>query len=424
MTVALIDCNSFFCSCERLFNPQWEKKPLVVLSHQDGCVVSATREAKRLGISIGVPYFQIKDLFQLHGGVAISSNFALYADLSARVMQTLSQRSSHIEIYSVDEAFLDFSGLSIEEQFEQGRLLTSVVKQHVGIPTSIGIAPTKVLAKLANHLAKTMNQEDGVFQLVDEKKISEWLEQIPVEDIWGIGKKSAQKLRLIGIGTAKEFRDETREALIQKLLTKVGRQIQDELRGIPCLSLRESFEAKKQIAHARLFPQSFTHKQDVEALLCRYVSRAAEKLRSQQSVCSMISIYIRTDYHKEDPQYQGYECTHLGGSTSDTKKLVKVTMDMLKKIFRPGYTYKKGGVILSQISSKSEHQLSLFGPEDSYEDDQLMKVMDSMNKKEGRETLQLAACGTRKEWGASGDASLFYRSPYYTTKWEDLLKVR
>ncbi|MFY7992663.1 MAG: Y-family DNA polymerase [Bacteriovoracaceae bacterium] len=413
---ALMDCNSFYCSCERVFRPDLKRKPIIVLSNNDGCAVSITPEAKALGIKMGGPFFEMRDLIRKHNISVFSSNYTLYGDLSSRVMSLLSSFTPDLEIYSIDEAFLDFSTLTHFNLIEYSHHIRNLVEQRTGIPISIGLGPTKVLAKLANHIVKK-NRIIGVFSLLDPQVREEVLSTFPIEDIWGIGRKSAAKLKVYGIKTAKDFRDFNNDKLIQSILTKTGRKIQDELRGISCIFLTE-MDDKKVIASTRSFGTPIYEKSEIREAVASYITQAAEKMRKQNNLCMALSVYIRTSHFKEN-----FSCGQRSHSfhlpTDDTLELIKAGMDIVDAIFQRGVPYRKAGIFLFDMTPKGAQQLDLLSAPPKQGNEKLMSLIDQINQRYGKQTIKSAACGTKSLWAMLSD----YKSPSYTTSWKEILKV-
>lgn len=418
--MALVDCNSFYCSCEIAFRPDLEKRPVVVLSNNDGCVVSRNQLAKDLNIKMAQPFYEIKDIIHRYGVSYFSSNFALYADLSSRIMRTLAYFSPEMEIYSIDEAFLDLSGFEHYDLRTYGQLIQDKIYKNIHIPVSIGIAPTKVLTKIANYLAKKSAKAKGVVDLSSAKFHDIALSMVPIEDVWGIGYRSASKLKILGIKNALQFRDYSNEKQIEKLLTKVGLQIKYELKGVSCLPIELFAEKKKQIISSRTFGRPVYSFIELEQAVATYITTAAEKLRSQKSVTSLLTVYIRTNPFKGGPQYYNLGSRHFFSGTWDTRKLIAAGLEILEDIYKPGFEYKKAGVMLNNINDKMENQLALFGKFDSKKDDQLMEAVDKINNRNGRGTVKIASCGIEQQWGMSRE----FKSPCYTTRWGDIPKVR
>jgi DNA polymerase V len=413
---ALADCNSFYCSCERVFNPILNKYPLVVLSNNDGCVVSRTLEAKALGIRVGEPLFKIKHLVKKHNIQIKSSNYALYGDMSARVMRTFSDFTPELEIYSIDEAFLSLRG--IDNYFKHALKIREIVLRDTGIPVSIGIGPTKVLSKAANYFAKRGAGKYGVFALETQKEIDKYLKKMKVGDIWGVGRQSEKKLNSFGIRTAYDLKSGD-EHLVRKLMTIVGKRILKELNGESCLDIEQISQSKKQILSSRSFTKGVKSLEDLNEAVSNYVTRGAEKLRRQNSVCFTVHVFISTNRFRKN-RYFNCISMSLNSGISSTNRLISVAKAALKQIYRKGYEYKKAGVILSNIHSAKENQLSLFGPMDGEKDVLMSSTMDMINKKMGRDVIRHASCGINREW----KTEFKYRSPCFTTRWNDLIKAK
>jgi DNA polymerase V len=415
MTIALVDCNSFYCSCERIFHPQTRGRPVIVLSNNDGCAIAFSKEAKAIGFGqMCEPFFQTKERIKKHNVAVFSSNYTLYDDMSKRVMSVLKGYTPELEVYSVDEAFLSLEGFDHYDLAEYGRKIRREVLKFTGMPVGIGISKTKVLAKLANKMAK---KNSGVWPMLHDQEIDEVLKRFPVKDIWGIGSASARKLNMLRIETAYDFKMYPNEKLIQKLLTKTGREIQEELRGVSCLRLDE-IEDKKNIATTRSFGQDIYDKTSLKEAIASFASKAAEKLRYQESVCFSLTVFVHTNAFKEIPQYYGADSFTFQSGTADTVKLIKAAHEILDRIYRPGHGYKKGGVILNHIVPKTENQLDLFSGDQS-ESERLGKVMDAINNRFGPQTIKSAACGINQNWKLVAD----YKSRRFTTNWNELLAV-
>ena len=415
--LALVDCNSFYCSCERLFRSDLRNTPVVVLSNNDGCVIARTQEAKDLGIGMGEPYFKVKALCKKHSVSIFSSNFALYTNISNRVMGLLAKSAPAIEVYSVDEAFLDLTG--IENLHAFGVRTKEMILQYVGIPTAVGIAPTKVLAKIANRIAKKSSKADGVVCLDSEELTDIALRRTAVEDIWGIGRASSGKLRALGIYTAFDFKYFSNDRVIRKVLTKVGLQIKQELCGVSCFHFGEDIEKKKEVMCSRTFGKPITDKESLKESIASYICNAAEKMRDQDSVCTEITLFARTSPFKASEQYYLFERLKLANPTCDSRKIIIEALKLLDRSYRDGFEYKKAGVKLSGFFDSSEYQVNLFWPSDSPKDIQTMKVLDFITKKEGIRSLRIASCGTS---GDSWRMNRQFKSPEYTTVWKDLKK--
>lgn len=411
---ALVDCNSFFCSCERIFRPELRNKPVIVLSANDGCIISLSREAKKLGLEMGGAYFEVRQKCLQNKVTIFSTNFALYADISHRVMQIIQEGSPESEIYSVDEAFLDLTEHLSPVKFSSD--LKKRILQTTSIPVSIGIATTKVLAKLANRLAKHDENLQGIIE-IDHSNVEEALKLTEIEDVWGIGRESSQKLKALGIHTALQFRDFENIQLIQKILTKRGRQIQDELRGISCLGL-EDVEPKKMILSSRSFGQLVRDKESIGQAIAHFVTIAAEKLREQNSVCRGLGIYIRTSRFNNTPYYlnQTYRLFQTGGS--DTLFLISQAMEMLDEIYKTGFDYKKASAYLFDLTSADEYQLNFF--EDKQRNNQISQLLDRINGRYGERVVQSLACGINPQWRPLSE----HRSQRYTTNLKEICKIK
>ncbi len=414
--VGLVDCNSFYCSCEAVFRPQVRNRPVVVLSNNDGCVISLNQKAKETpGIEMGVPYFKIKDVIKKYNVGVFSSNYTLYDNMSKRVMEILRGFTSNLEVYSVDEAFMDLDGYDYFDLMEYGKKIRSEVLKQTGLPVAVGISTTKVLSKMANRLAK---KNSGVLVLKDEEAIDEALRQFPVRDVWGVGRKSALKLNMLGIKTAFDFKYYRQDHIIQKLLTKTGRQVQDELRGIHCLDM-EHAEDKKNIGTTRSFGCQVFTKQELREALAEFATHATEKLRKQKSVCFSLTAFIQTNPSKDVPQYYGSGNINFTSGTSDTLKIIKAAHEVLDDIYRAGFEYKKGGVILNHLVPRSENQMTLFD-EDTEDNESLSSVVDLINKRYGSDTIKSAACGLSQRWRTIAD----FKSARYTTAWDEILSIK
>ncbi|NOT80368.1 MAG: Y-family DNA polymerase [Bacteriovoracaceae bacterium] len=417
---ALVDCNSFYCSCERLFRPDLRNHPVGVLSNNDGCFVSRTNELKKLGVPMGAPYFQYKKICDKNKVAVFSANFALYTNISDRVMNTLFQFTPSLEVYSVDEAFLDLTGFDEKTIVDYCYHIKETVERHTGIPVGIGIGRTKVLAKVANKIAKKNEKTKGVFSVLEKEQLNWALKNFDIQDIWGIGKKSAIKMKALGIHKACDLRDFKNELLIQKQFTKIGRMIQDELREISCFPLNNETPKKKEIICSRSFGAPVFDLYSLRESVACYASLACEKLRKQESVCTEIEVYIQTNPFKETVQYARADKVRLSSPTSDTRKIIREAWTVLDRIFINGIEYKKAMVKLSHIQDAKEHQVSLFGDNDTLKDIALMQTLDRINAREGHEMVKVAACGTNK---AAWYMKQVLKSPRYVTGWSEIFKI-
>lgn len=418
--IALVDCNNFYVSCERVFQPNLNKKPVVVLSNNDGCVISRSQEAKDLGIQMGTPYFKCKEGFKIHGVKAFSSNYTLYADISKRVMETLSGFSSHIEVYSIDEAFLSFDGMCIDLT-EYGAKIKKTVYQWTGMPVSVGIAKTKVLAKIANHIAKKQRQCNGVFDLssLSEDQIDNMLNVFPVEDIWGVGRRYAMMLRQQGIKTALSLKQKDIK-WVRKKMTVAGERIVRELRGTKCIEIDTMIKNKKEITCSRSFGKKVSTIKEIKEAVSEYVTRASEKLRHQESVCTGVYVYIATALFSEDRYFKG-DLQKLVMPTANTSTIISNAHNIIDNIYVEGKKYAKAGVVLTGIINKTNIHSDLF--EVSYQtgsQEKLMSVIDGLNNKMGKGAVSFACNGIDKQWKMSQKLL----SNEYTTIWDQLAIVK
>lgn len=418
---ALIDGNNFYVSCERVFNPRLEGRPVVVLSNNDGCAVARSAEVKALGVKMGAPWFQMRDLAQKHGIIALSSNYALYADLSNRMMSVLGQFSPDQEIYSIDECFLGLSGFQHYDLIDYGQEIRQKIKQWVGLPVCVGFAGTKTLAKLANHCAKKhLAGEEGVcdFGRIDPGELSRLFASLPVGEIWGVGRQLSRQLNERGIANVEALRRADARTL-RREFSVVLKRIVAELNGVSCTAMQEIVPNKRQIISSRSFGN---YVYDLEALgeaVASYIAIAAEKLRSQGSLAGMLQVYIRTNPHQAGaPQYQRGLTIPLPEPTDDTLRLITIARWALKRIYRPGFAYQKAGVALLDLSAAGTVQLNLFSK--ARDNTRLMQVMDRINDVWGRGTLHSAAEGLQQAWRMKREK----KSPDYTTRWDQLPVAR
>ena len=419
-SIALIDVNNFYVSCERVFNPRLKNKPVVVLSNNDGCAISRSNEVKELGIAMGAPWFRMQDLVKQHGIVGLSSNYALYADMSNRVMSILRDFSPNQEVYSIDECFLDVTGFSFINLVEYGQTMRKRILDWTGLPVCVGIGATKTLAKLANHCAKKQPVFNGVcnFNALTNQELNQMLARLPVGEVWGVGRKLAPKLNTIGILTALDLKQADPRRVRQQFSIVMQKTVM-ELNGTVCIDLEEISPPKKQILSSRSFGHSVSDYNSLAESITLYMSRAAEKLRKQNSCASSVFVYIRTSPFKlDEPQYSNGLTIPMPIPTDDTRQLVKVALWGLKRIYRAGFRYAKAGVMLGELISVSEVQSDLFSTK-NFEDEKLMDVLDSINRKMGRGTMKLASEGFKKPWRMKQGN----KSPNYTTQWEDVLDV-
>ena len=413
----LVDCNNFYASCERIFNPKLNKKPIIVLSNNDGCVIARSNESKKIGIKMGVPAFKISSLIKKYNIEIFSTNFALYGDISQRVMTIIAEIIPNIEIYSIDEAFLDLSEFKIENLLKVGEYVRQRVLKCTGIPVSIGIAKTKTLSKVANYLAKK-NNTNGVFQIVDNNNDS-LLENISIEKIWGVGFKTKIFLNRYGIKSAKQLKNCDLK-WIRSNLSIVGERMVKELRGIPCNEINNLNIGKKSICTSRTFGKMVTSYTDLESSIAMYITRCAEKLRYQSCSAKIAHIFIMTNpFRKDLKQNIIYRTIQFPIHTDDTQEMLIYILRVLKKIYKKGYYYKKAGIILSGIIPTNHVQCDMFDTKNRQKSKVMMNTIDSINKKIGRDSIRYASQGYYRKWKLKQERL----SPCYTTRWNDLLKI-
>jgi DNA polymerase V len=421
---AIVDCNSFYCSAERVFRPDLLNKPVVVLSNNDGCIVSRSDEAKAVGVAMAGPYFQARHLIEQHHITVFSSNYNLYGDMSMRVMDTLRTLSPSVEVYSVDEAFLDLSHIPLPELADYSMHIRKTVEAWTGISVSVGVAPTKTLSKIANHLAKKNKKvTDCVSILANKEQQREALQVTRVGSIWGIGHAYAEKLVNLGITSAWELHNMSEEWAYKNLGGVVGARLIKELRGEPCIEMKNPLETKKMIATTRMFGDPVTDLNDIKEAIATYTSRAAEKLRRQQSAANIISVFIvpgatdhAIDFH-HGPSV-GMHVT-LPNATSVTHELIKAAMQLTDRLYENGRAYKKAGVILSGLVPDTSVQANLFVPESKNSGRILMGTLDNVNFSMRDDVLKFAASGTARNWKMRQEL----RSKRYTSRWDELFEI-
>ncbi|WP_354672495.1 translesion error-prone DNA polymerase V subunit UmuC [Vibrio metschnikovii] len=418
---ALVDCNNFYASCEKLFRPDLKDTPVVVLSNNDGCVVARSREAKSLGIKMGVPVFQIKAEMQRHGIFAFSSNYALYADLSSRVMRTLEEMAPRVEVYSIDEAFLDLTGIeSAISLVEFGQQVRARIGHWIGITVCVGIAPTKTLAKLANHAAKKYPATQGVVDLTNPDRQRRLLALVPVDDVWGVGRRLSKRLNALGITTALDLANASPRAIRDQFSVVLERTVR-ELNGESCIELEEIPPTKKQIVCSRSFGEKVTQFELLREAVCEYATRATEKLRKEQQQAKVMTVFIRTSPFKDnEPQYSSSASGELLIPSCDTRDFIELANHLLKRIWKDGFRYAKAGVMLSDFYDPGMFQPGLFDDVSTRSNSQqLMSVLDTINQS-GAGKVFFAGQGTKKDWSMKRE----HLSPAYTTRWDQLPRVK
>lgn len=418
--IALVDGNNFYVSCERVFNPALENRPVVVLSNNDGCVVSRSDEAKALGIRMGVPFFEVRPLVKSHGLVWFSSNYALYGDMSARMMALLFEFAPRQEIYSIDECFLDFTGMPGAASV-RGHEIRRRIRQCLGITTCTGIGGSKTLAKLANHVAKTSKGYGGVFDwaALPVTEQTALMGSLDVGRVWGVGRKLAEQLKQMKINTVLDLKGADAAKMRKKFSVVMARTVA-ELNGESCLELEDITEPRAHIQATRSFGRPVTAIAELREAVTSYVIRAAERLRAQYSVCAQVSVYIHTGKPRPGtPCYSASVLVPLDHATDDTRQLAAAALRGLERIYRPGYRYKKAGVMLTGLQPLSTLQPNLFSDEEQPRAGQLMVVMDAINKTYGMNTVTFAGAGIEQPWRMQS----MRRSPRYTTSWNELAIV-
>lgn len=412
---ALVDCNNFYASCERVFSPKLQGKPIVVLSNNDGCVVARSNEAKALGIGMGVPAFEVEDIMRKNGVEVFSSNYALYADMSSRVMETLSAFTPDIEVYSIDEAFLNLAGFNCSLT-DYGRKIWRTVKQWTGMPVTIGIARTKTLAKIANRVAKKSAKANGVLDLTDSAYLDKVLAETPVEKVWTVGIRTALKLKGAGIKTALALRDVDIGWVRQKFGV-VGVRTVYELRGISCYPLEQNPPVKKSIAVSRMFGKPVESVEELKEAIASYASRAGEKLRGQGLAAGVMTVYVTTSRFIEN-RYFNSHTVEFAVATSDTIELIRNACLCIDGLYRKGCAFKKCGIIFNALVPENQAQKALFDNVDRLKSQRLMRVIDSINTRLNS-PLQWAAEGLGQSW----KVKFKRRSCRYTTRWDELPEV-
>ncbi|WP_243545472.1 Y-family DNA polymerase [Pseudodesulfovibrio tunisiensis] len=419
---AMVDCNNFYVSCERVFEPSLEGRPVVVLSNNDGCVIARSNEAKALGIGMGEPAFKRKDFFAAHGVRVFSSNYALYGDMSSRVQQTLAQFSPDIEPYSIDECFLRMTETDPDKLLAIARRIRRTVRQWTGIPVCVGLARTKTLAKVANRLAKKRGSSGGAWLLDDPRQIDHELGLLEVGDVWGIGRRNARKLNALGVKTARDLTLRTRDWVREKL-TVCGLRTMMELQGIPCIEFEDEPPTAKSITCSRSFGTRITRLESLEEALCAYVQRAAAKLRARHLQAGAVQVFLLTNRFMDDPQFTGSGSLALDTPSAYTPDLQDKALTILRRIYRKGYKYQKVGVLLLDLVPEGQRQLTFADAETSEERGRqraLMRTLDTITSRFGRDSLHFAGQGLgSKEWHMRQENL----SRRFSTCWEELLVV-
>jgi len=393
--IGLVDCNSFYVSCERLFNPKIKRKPVVVLSNNDGCIISRSNEAKALGIKMGEPYFKAKDIIIKNNVNVFSSNYSLYGDLSRRVMRTLKRFNSDIEVYSIDEAFMDLSNFSDKEIEEVGKEIRSTVLKWTGIPTSIGIAKTKTLSKVANHIAK--KTKVGVTSLIGIENLDPILEKVEINDVWGVGRQLTKFYQKNGIYNAKQLKNKS-NTWIKKCSNVLSSRTAMELRGISCIELEKTTSKRKSCVVSRSFGKRVENFQELKEAVASYCLNASEKLRSENLVAKALTVFVRTSpFQRNFGYYSNSKTIDFPIATNNSIETVKTAITILESIYKNGYRYQKAGVMFSGLSDENSKE-NLFASEKDEKINKLMRSIDKTNFRFGRRTLSIASAGIRKKW--------------------------
>ena len=414
--IAIIDCNNFYVSCERIFNPKIKEKPTVVLSNNDGCVIARSQEVKDLGVKMGTPIFLINHLVEMHNINVYSSNFALYGDISNRIMSIIKDDNPDAEIYSIDEAFISINS-RYRNPKEYCLQLAEKIYQWTGIPVSIGIGKTKTLAKVANHLSKKKFINDSVC-LIDDQNI-DLLKTVKVQDIWGVGRRKNRFLKINGIYNAYDLKN-ANPKWIQKHMSIISRHTVDELNGIKKIEIDSDFITKKSISTSRSFNRNISDFKTIRSAISSHASRASEKLRAQNSFVNSIGVYLSTNRFRSDlPQYRRYVNVSLPMALNDTSGIIHACIEGLDKIFKKGFDYKKCGIVLTDLVHKDQVQESIFYKR-RLNDEKISESMDVINKTFGPDTIRYAVQGRGNSWSIKREKL----SPSYTTKWSDFLSVK
>ncbi len=413
--IALVDCNNFYASCERIFNPKLEGMPIIVLSNNDGMIIARSNEAKAVGIKMGEPLFKVKELVDKYNVKVFSSNYTLYGDMSQRVMSLMERFSPKVEIYSIDEAFLCFDGFDDTIIEEHCSMIRKTIKKWTGIPVSIGIGSTKTIAKLANRIAKKNQQMNGVLNLWNNDKLDDYLKKESVEDIWGVGRQYTKLLYLNNIYTAYDLKNAP-DKWIRSKMTVMGLRTVFELREIPCISIDSSHPDKKSIVCSRSFGKVTNNLQYVKEAIATFTSKAAEKMRKQKSAAHILHIFLRTNPFKNCPQYHNGVMVEFPIATDSTAEMLKMADKAVEQIFKPEFEYHKVGVMLSGFIPNDNCQTTIFDTEDRIKSAKITELIDKVNKEWGVNALFYAASGTQKVWKTKSER----RSPRYTTCWKEL----
>ncbi len=417
---ALVDCNNFYASCERVFNPAIRNRPVIVLSNNDGCVIARSNEAKAIGFKMGDPFFKVRELVKRHGVAVFSSNYTLYGDMSSRVMETLGHFAPEIEIYSIDEAFLNLAGFPAETLDAHAAEIRRTVKQWTGIPVSVGIGPTKTLAKAANQLAKRLPAAGGIWIIDNEHKRQESLLRLPVGDVWGVGRQWARFLESQGISNALEFSRQP-DGWVRRHLNVLALRTATELRGTPCIPLELAPPPKKGLVVSRMFGRKLTDFEPIKEALIAYATRAGEKLRRDRLAARHMTVFLHNSpFATAEAYYSNGASVRLPYPTSDTAELIRHAAVALERIYRPGYHYSKCGVMLAELVPEGSGQADLFDIRDEERRRRLMTALDTVNRRMGHDTVFYAGSGIRRDWKAFANM----KTGAFTTDWRQVMRIQ
>jgi DNA polymerase V len=416
----LVDCNNFYASCERVFQPKWESKPVVILSNNDGCVIARSNEAKALNIPMGAPAFKYKQQFKQQGVKVFSSNYPLYGDMSNRVMTILEKYTPNLEIYSIDEAFLQFKGFDLFNLEQEGQRMRKQVRKWTGIPVSVGIAPTKALAKIANKIAKKfVNRTQGVYAIDTEKKRIKALQWTKIGDVWGVGRKHKIRLEAIGVCNALQF-TQLPDAWVRKHMSVLGLRLKKDLSGVSSIQLEEIIPMKKGIATTRSFEGTITQFSDLEERISTFATSCAEKMRKQRSSCNALLVFVRSDPHKKGGfPYQNSCVLPLPYATNSSILLSKHAVMGLQKIFKKGVHYKKAGVMIMGLIPTEKRQLSIF-QNNNNKHLTLMQSVDRIHKRFGPHRIKLANQDLNRTWKMKQE----HLSQRFTTELNEIITIK
>lgn len=417
---ALVDCNNFYASCERVFQPQFVGKPIVILSNNDGCIISRSEEAKALGIPMGAPEFKVREQLQKNSVNVFSSNYTLYGDLSGRVMNILRQFTPNVEDYSIDEAFLNFDGVPIEDHHDYGLQIRKRILKWLGLPVCVGIAPTKALSKVANRIAKKFPEKTGGVHVIDtEEKRLKALKWTKIGDVWGIGYRLTKKMKAVNINTAYDFIQPQYENFIKREMGVIGLRLRSELEGKPVLELEEALETKKSIAITRSFKTKLSHFDDLKERVSTFATVCAEKLRKQNSCCYSVNVFLAKDPHKTSGRTYFSRTETLSFATNSNLTISNVAIELLGKIYESNQVYMKAGVIVTQLIPQDQKQLHLF-EEENPKHQKLMEVIDQFHKKTGQRKIRLGNQDLQHTWIMKQN----HLSPNFTTNPNDIITVK